>query len=263
MRLARRWVEISVLLIGILCLWNGIHLPPPIAGTVTTTGVVYGVVASPAGLEFSVAKKRFSASPFDFNYRGLRREIVAGREVTIEGWSWGGWPSDDHLAVLEVSTGGTPVISRSRHLATYWLACTLLIGMGSGLVALAVTRLRNERPISEIVREKELRQAVAAPLPKERERLFGLALFSMGLAGVFGPIVIGSSFYLPVVLRAILALLPIASLFPTIVGAHRLIFGRPLTVHDAPARRIGFGSGVGCLTLLAAAVVAAVLFDPR
>ncbi len=263
MRLARRWVELWLLFLGVGCLWKGLHLPPPVANTVMTSGLVHSVFASTTGVNFSVSTKRFTVSRLDGDYRRLRNAMTAGREVTIEGWVWGGIPSDDYMIVASATADGDAIALRRHQLPTYWLLCLVLIGMGITLMTFGVWLLRRDKSVVDIVHERELEQPVAPVGSPSRERLTGLGVLAAGLSGVFGPILIGARVSAPLPIKFILAITPFAGLFATIVGSHRLVFARPLTIHDSPTRRIGFGSGVGCITLLAAAVVAAVLFDPK
>jgi hypothetical protein len=246
-----RWRgELALLVLAIAMLAKGLHLPPPVGQTVEIVGQVRAVPGSDAHRRaFAVGREQFTVDQRDMLYDAIGQAIDDGVERALVVWPNAGWPaSQPEIVAVRVRTSSQLHREVNGTLNGAWFVSIVFLSLGMGLALLVVSRLSREaRPMVEQRREAELAEQVPKAGSVGEERCFGAAITALGLTLVVGPFVLMTG-HLAGWLSRILALVPFFGLYAFIVGSHRLVFGRPLTVHDRPMRRLGWG--VGMTTLL-------------
>jgi hypothetical protein len=164
------------------------------------------------------------------------RNGLSGRAV---GWSRF-FDSNGPAGIVEFETDVGYIVARNDRLGIWWLYSSVLSVLGFFMAGVGVRHLRHTRSIGEIMREAELASPVVPSLGSGRERKRGAAQTAGGLLLIYSPLLYSITGSLAGSAGLLFGILPFVGVYFVVVGSHRLLFGRPMTTHDSPRRRITF-----------------------
>ena len=258
-RWAARWLELMMLCVAVAFVARGLHMPPPVGRVTEVVGTVRVLaIGGRSDLLFSIGKTQFSIKPSEANLEVIRGAIHDGSVVRLVTWPGASWPSTQYpkiLAGYARTSHGDELIFESRGPRwADWDVSRAFSFIGLGLAWATLSWLRTRPPMASVRRQQELAMPIPAPASRGRERLAGCGQVAGGILLVLGPIALAAKDAVANWMAIPIALAPFIGCDSIIVGAHRALFGRPLTVHDTLPRRVGFGVAV-VVVMIAAGLV--------
>jgi hypothetical protein len=246
-------MEIFLLCVAAGLLAKGLHMPPPVGTVTEVVGTVQNVDTTRG------AAPRFSLNGGQFTTEGPqidRGALRDGDTVRLVLWAGQGWPLDGYpqvLALYRKSHQREELLFQNGRSPIGWAMSGFCIFVGLLTAGLTLVGIRTLPPMAGAIRKRELADVVPSARSKGRERLTGAITIAGGIAIALAGIAVAANTNSKA-LNTLFGLGPFAGMYATIVGAHRLLFGRPLTVHDTRLRRVAFGLAVTAFLITAGLV---------